>query len=143
MCVCVCLRACVRVCVCKGNVLGIRAWSMHMYAPISVCTHTHTQTFARTHIHTCNIHAQVATGISYLLLGCAWNIPLLFASQLPTVLMQSMHCSQVLNTHIFVKKHRYICLKHTLDVCASAPHSTHAEHALLTGIKHTHICEKA
>jgi len=41
---------------------------------------------------------QVATGISYILLGFAWNIPLLFASQLPTVLMQSMHCAQAFVT---------------------------------------------
>mmetsp|Transcript_34657 Transcript_34657/g.81237 ORF Transcript_34657/g.81237 Transcript_34657/m.81237 type:complete len:413 (+) Transcript_34657:56-1294(+) len=41
---------------------------------------------------------QLATGLSYILLGSAWNIPVLFASQLPTVLMQSMHCSQAFVT---------------------------------------------
>ena len=37
---------------------------------------------------------QIATGLSYILLGTAYNIPLLFLAQLPTVLMQSMHCAQ-------------------------------------------------
>eukprot|EP00283_Hemiselmis_rufescens_P025123 CAMPEP_0173450078 /NCGR_PEP_ID=MMETSP1357-20121228/43998_1 /TAXON_ID=77926 /ORGANISM="Hemiselmis rufescens, Strain PCC563" /LENGTH=184 /DNA_ID=CAMNT_0014416727 /DNA_START=11 /DNA_END=562 /DNA_ORIENTATION=- len=41
---------------------------------------------------------QLATGLSYILLGSAWNIPVLFLSQLPTVLMQSMHCSQAFVT---------------------------------------------
>jgi hypothetical protein len=37
----------------------------------------------------------MATGLSYVLLGVSSDIPQLFISRLPTVLMQSMHCAQV------------------------------------------------
>ena len=50
----------------------------------------------------CDVHGakmalqmcQLATGLSYVLLGLSSDIPQLFASRLPTVLMQSMHCAQ-------------------------------------------------
>lgn len=42
--------------------------------------------------------SQLATGVNYVLLGCAWNVPVLFASQLPNVLMQSMLCAQAFVT---------------------------------------------
>ena len=50
----------------------------------------------------CDVHGakvalqmcQLATGLSYTLLGVSSDIPQLFLSRLPTVLMQSMHCAQ-------------------------------------------------
>ncbi|KAJ9465455.1 Tetracycline resistance protein [Diplonema papillatum] len=38
--------------------------------------------------------SQAAAALSYALLGLAWNVPLLFLSQLPTLGMHSMHAAQ-------------------------------------------------
>jgi MFS transporter, OCT family, solute carrier family 22 (organic cation transporter), member 18 len=65
-------------------------------------------------MHTQNpIPPQMATGLSYVLLGVSSDIPQLFISRLPTVLMQSMHCAQV-----------YVCMY--IHVCVYTHLHTHS-----------------
>lgn len=54
--------------------------------------------------------SQLATGLNYILLGCAWNVPILFASQLPNVLMQSMLCAQAFVTDFSSEESRSAAL---------------------------------
>ena len=56
----------------------------------------------------------MATGLSYVLLGVSSDIPQLFISRLPTVLMQSMHCAQV-----------YVCMYIHVCVCTHTYTHTH------------------
>ena len=42
---------------------------------------------------------QIGTGLSYFMLGMAWNVPILFIGQVTTILQHVMHCAQALVTH--------------------------------------------
>ena len=81
----------------------------------------------------CDVHGakvalqmcQLATGISYVLLGVSSDIPQLFLSRLPTVLMQSMHCAQVCSAAVQIwyelvegsEKYVYVYMVACICVC--------------------------
>ncbi len=62
--------------------------------------------------------SQLGSGLSYLLLGTATSVPLLFASRVPTLLMHTMHCCQAFIATLSPDETRSLSLGRLTISCA-------------------------